>query len=217
MQPDAVPAAILPFKMKQEWAKEFEKREAELKENPGTEYFKAYYKGYGLKEVSTEDGLERNDFVYRGTVYVFPGSKRKKTILKIVHIILVALSVLCMVICGIQTGIVNDSKIFAAPFFAVTILTVIRVFSVISYAISPLNMQEYDYERAVKRFKIYNALSGTCAAVGLIITVILSISLAGFSGTEIIDCICFLIISLASFASFIIEIRQKYTLNICPD
>ena len=195
---------------KREILKEFEQKEEERAKNPGTDYFRSYYKGYGLKEVDSEDGLKRNEFVYRGIWYIFDGSAKKKLILKILHALIIILAGACLVICGMQSGEVNGSKIFAAPFFCCILMTVIRLFTTIFYAMSPLNMQEYDYNRAVKRFKMFSLIGGLCGIAGIVISLVLMISYKEFTGANVINIICFAGVAASGIVSWILEKKQNY-------
>ena len=124
--------------MASELMKEFEKKEEERKENPGTAYFRSYYNGFGLQEVECEDGITRNEFVYSGILYCFQGSAKKRAALKAVHILLALACAGLLVLIGMQNdNAVAASKVFAAPFFAVIVFTVLRIFTSILYILSP--------------------------------------------------------------------------------
>ena len=206
-----------------ELAKEFEKKEDERRENPGTDFFRSYYGGYGLQEMKGEDGIVRNEYIYSGILYSFQGVHAKRTALKVMHIFLSLLAAGCLVFTGMQKCAVNSSRIFAAPFFVCIVLTVLWIFTSFLYAISPDLMQEWDFKKAVKRLRLFSILSAFAGAAGIIVSAALTVSysvsfalaagdLAGFAGFLACAAIAFAVESRQIYAQVLAnDVNEKFT------
>lgn len=141
--------------------------EAEEQES-GTPFFRSFYKGYALKEVTGSDGITRNEYIYTGTFYEFDGSSSRYLFVKIAHVLLLAFSVLCVALGDHVNSTFSLTKVYAACLFAIILMLVLWAFSLLLYCFAPARMKEWDYEHSVKYLTFYAKVITAASAVVMV-------------------------------------------------
>lgn len=184
-----------------------------MKVKEGTVFSRSYFKGYEMRPVMGQDGIVREEYIYSGPLYILDGPSSKRWINKTIHTVMWIITAFCIMLAGIQTSVINTSKVSTFPVFIIAMATVIRFFCVVFGWTAPRKMKERDYKWAVTWLRITSGISAACSFLSLVVSFSLAVIYKDFSFAALFTTFIHIPEGIASVVSFAIETKAVYRIE----
>lgn len=176
----------------------------------GTSFFRSYFKSYEFREIEGKDGIVRNEFVYTGILYLLDAPKGTRAKLRIIHTLMLLATVTCFIYGTTQITIANMIRLSVLPQLLITVMIVLRSFTLVFYWFSPEEMTEWDYKMTVRHMLVYSLISAISSMIMIVISVILMLWYKDYSAQMIISIGMQVLCMLTTAVSWLIEKKSKY-------